>query len=386
MRKLIGCCLVLMAVNSWAVPFQGGNGLIYLHSATVLKKGYLDISGGTRYFGKIASFGGQSKAYTLWVVKGYLSCNYGLSEKVELTVAPVIYQDTNRCGKSGLAKQGINMPDDLFLGVKFGSFQKLESQFVYGGRVLLRIPTGNMHNIIYEDYSAGSLEIMLSGLLSYYSNLTFPDAGWSLHANLGYLNHNDVGQALTGNKNDASPQNMSSELLLGIGALFPAGQFDFSAELNANTFLSRPPETAYSREYASYLTGGVYYKPSPWLTVQMGVDIRLISDKDLTEYSGSKNSTLSPPPTKDFPNYPSWRSELGFKIALLPRSRRTTDEEEMRKKNRNRQTILEKMIGEQKDTQDAEEELNRIKNERQRVEQELERLRRLLEEEKKKKE
>lgn len=385
MRKII-VCLILIAVNSRAVPYQGGNGLIYVHSANVLKKDYLDISGGTRYFGKIANFGGQSKAYTLWVVKGYLSCNYGLSEKIELSVAPVIYQDTNRPGKSGLAKEGINMPDDLFLGIKFGSFQKLESPFIYGGRVQLRIPTGEMHNIIYEDYSAGSLEVLLSGLLSYYSNLTFPDAGWSLHANLGYLNHNDVGQELTNNKDDVSPQSMSSELLFGFGALFPAGQFDFSAELNANTFLTRPPETAYSREFAGYLTGGVYYKPNPWLTFQMGIDIRLISDKDLTEYAGSNKSTLSPPPTKDFPNYPSWRSSLGFKIALLPRSRRTTDEEELRKKNRDRRTILEKMIGEQKDTQDAEEELNRIKNERQRVEQELERLRRLLEEEKKKNE
>jgi hypothetical protein len=384
MRKISFTILMLTAACLTAVPFQGGQGLIYLHSAHVLKKGYLDVSGNTRYFGKIASFGGDKKAYTLWVVKGTLAINYGLSERVELFFEPVFYQDTNRFGKKGLAKKGINMPDDLFLGVKFGSFQKLESPAVFGGRLMLRIPTAEVHNVIYEEYSAGSLEIHLQGLFSYFSNLTFPDAGWSLHANIGYINHNDVGQNLTESENDATPQAMSAELTAGVGVRFPAGQFDFSLELNNNTFLTRPPITAYSREYSTYLTGGVYYNPRPWLTFQMGLDLCLISDRDLSVYRYSPQSTLAPPPTEDFPNYPSWRGILGFKMALLPKSIRTTDEEELRRQSRDRRAILEKMMNEQQDTQNAEEELERIKNERQRVEQELERLRRLLEAEKKK--
>lgn len=384
MRKIfIFYGMILLSIQIFAVPFQGGIGLIYVHSSNVLQKGYLDASAGTRYFGKIASFGGGKKAYTLWNVKGYLSFNYGLSEHVELAIAPVIYQDNNR-GGGDFSKESVNFPDDLFLGVKFGSFQELESPYVYGGRVMLRIPTARTHNIIYEEYSAGALEVQISGLLSYFSNIKFPDAGWSLHANLGYLNHNDVGQQLTESSEDQSPQTMSSELLFGFGTLFPAGQFDFSAELNANTFLSRPPKTAYSREYSSYLTGGVYYKPYPWLTIQMGIDIRLISDDDLSEYADEGETELKSPPTSDFPNYPSWRGILGVKWALLPKSLRMSDEEELRRKTRDRRSILERIIEDEKDTEDAEEELSRIKNERQRVEQELERLRRLLEEEKNK--
>ena len=91
----------------FAVPFQGGKGLIYVHSANVLNKGYLDASGGVRYFGKIASFGGQRKAYTLWNVKGTVSINYGLSENVELAFTPIINQDTNK------GKEEFNIPDDL---------------------------------------------------------------------------------------------------------------------------------------------------------------------------------------------------------------------------------------------------------------------------------
>ena len=385
MRKICFMILILSAACLTAVPFQGGQGLIYLQSAHVLKKGFLDVSGGTRYFGKIASYSDSDRrAYTLWVVKGTLAFNYGLSEKVELFFAPVFYQDTNRSGKTGLAKKGINMPDDLFLGVKFGSFQKLESPTVFGGRLMLRIPTADTHNVIYEEYSAGSLEIHLQGLFSYYSNLTFPDAGWSVHANIGYINHNDVGQSLTNAENDDTPQAMSAELTVGAGVRIPAGLFDFSLELNSSSFLTKPPITAYSREYSTYLTGGVYYNPRPWLTFQMGLDLRLISEGDLSVYAGNAGSHLAPPPTAEFPNYPSWRGILGFKVALLPISVRTTDEEELRRQSRDRRAILERMMNEQQDTQDAEAELERIKNERQRVEQELERLRRLLEAEKKK--
>ena len=385
MRKICFMILILSAACLTAVPFQGGQGLIYLQSAHVLKKGFLDVSGGTRYFGKIASYSDSDRrAYTLWVVKGTLAFNYGLSEKVELFFAPVFYQDTNRSGKTALAKKGINMPDDLFLGVKFGSFQKLESPTVFGGRLMLRIPTADTHNVIYEEYSAGSLEIHLQGLFSYYSNLTFPDAGWSVHANIGYINHNDVGQSLTSAENDDTPQAMSAELTVGAGVRIPAGLFDFSLELNSSSFLTKPPITAYSREYSTYLTGGVYYNPRPWLTFQMGLDLRLISEGDLSVYAGNAGSHLAPPPTAEFPNYPSWRGILGFKVALLPISVRTTDEEELRRQSRDRRAILERMMNEQQDTQDAEAELERIKNERQRVEQELERLRRLLEAEKKK--
>ena len=385
MRKICFIILFLSVACVYAVPFQGGQGLIYLQSAHVLKKGFLDVSGGTRYFGKIASYDSDTKAFTLWVVKGTLAFNYGLSEKVELFFAPVFYQDINRTGNAGLAKsKGINMPDDIFLGVKFGSFQKLESPAVFGGRLMLRIPTADTHNLIYEEYSAGSLEIHLQGLFSYYSNLTFPDAGWSVHANIGYINHNDVGQNLTAVESDASPRAMSAELTVGAGVRVPAGMFDFSLELNSSSFLTRPPITAYSREYATYLTGGVYYNPRPWLTFQAGLDLCLISEEDLSVYSGNAGSHLPPPPTAEFPNYPSWRGILGFKMALLPRSIRTTDEEELRRQSRDRRAILEKMMNEQQDTQDAEAELERIKNERQRVEQELERLRRLLEAEKKK--
>jgi hypothetical protein len=115
----------------------------------------------------------------------------------------------------------------------------------------------------------------------------------------------------------------------------------------------------------------------------MGIDFRLSSDEDLTEY----DTTPAGKPAADFPNYPSWRSVLGVKLAILPMDLySSSDEEFLRQRADDRKEVLERMMqGEQK-TENAEDELTRIRAERERIEEELKRLRKLLEAEKKKKE
>lgn len=375
---LLSLVLPLFAVNT-----QGGYGLFYTHAARVLNQGDFDISLHTRYFGKVASFGSNQKAYTLWNVQQSVAFNFGVWENVEVALIPIIYQDTNK-GGGGFNKQSINVPDDFFLNVKAASFRSEESPWFFGGLFSMRIPIADQHNIIYEPYSAGKVEIGITGLLSYYSNISFPDESWSVHCNLGYLNHNDVGKALTSDpNNDPTAESMSSEMIARAGILYPTGGFDFSGEIGARYFMVRPPETAYSREYTSYLTLGVYYKPYKYLTFQTGIDLRLISGEDLTVYSTSGKTSLPPPPTSSFPNYPAWRGHMGMKIAILPKSLYQSEDDLLRKQARDRQNLLKKMIEEQKDTEDAEAELSRIRAERKKVEEELEWLRKMLEDEKK---
>ncbi len=373
---------VFVVFNLWATTREGGKGLMYVHSARVINKGYLEFYGGTRFFGKVASFGTANRAYTLWNVQGFSSFNYGVSHHLEFAVSPIFYQDTNR--GSGFSKEAVDSPDDLFLSIKLGSFGALESPFLFGGMLYTRIPTARQHNIIYEPYSAGSVEVGITGLASYFHNPIFPDAGWSIHANLGYLNHNDVGKDLTGDSLNLAPTptSMSSEFLFGLGLRYPAETFDFSVEINGRYFLTQPPVSAYSREYVSYLTTGVYYKPYPWVTFEMGIDLRLISQEDLTDYT----VTPRPKPQENFPNYPSWRGILGVKLAIFPTSLYASPEEKLlKKKATDRKTILERMMKEQTTTKNAESELSRIKAERKKAEEELQRLRKLLEAEKKKK-
>ena len=355
---------------------------MYVQSARVINKGYLEFYGGTRFFGKVASFGTANRAYTLWNVQGFSSFNYGVSRHLEFAVSPIFYQDTNR--GSGFSKEAVNFPDDLFLSIKLGSFGALESPFLFGGILYTRIPTARQHNIIYEPYSAGSVEAGVTGLASYFHNPIFPDAGWSIHANIGYLNHNDVGKNIAGDSLNLAPTptSMSSELLFGLGLRYPAETFDFSVEINARYFLTQPPVSAYSREYVSYLTTGIYYKPYPWVTFEMGIDLRFISQEDLTDYT----VTPRPKPQESFPNYPGWRGILGIKLAILPTSLYASPEEKLlKKKATDRRTILERMMREQTTTKNAESELARIRAERKKAEEELQRLRKLLEAEKKKK-
>lgn len=382
MRRMYFCLivfLVLMTSQLQGTTRLGGKGLIYVHSAKVISKGYLEFYAGTRYFGKIASSG--SKPYTLWNVQGFSSFNVGISSHIEFALSPIYYQDTNN-SKGNILHGKANLPDDLFISMKVGSLGPLESPFLFGGILSARIPTAKTHNIIYEPYSAGTIEAEVTGLVSYYSNIVFPEEGWSLHCNVGYLNHNDVGKNLTGNANDPTPKSMSSEILFGMGLLYPAGSFDFSVEFNARAFLTQPPATAYSREYVSYLTTGVYYKPYPWVTLEMGIDLRLLSGEDVSDY---QNTHLPKPPV-DFPNYPTWRGLLGAKLAILPtRLYSSPDKVLLEKSAEDRKEILERIIKGQKDTQDADSELLKIRAERKKVEEELKRLRKLLEEEKKKK-
>jgi len=383
-------CVILVSATGWATTKQGGRGLFYINAARTLPKGYLQFYTGLRYFGKIASFGADEGAYTMWNVQGFASLNFGISSHMELAISPILYQDTHGEGGNILDGSG-NFPDDLFITLKLGSYGALESPFLFGGHLHVRIPTASRHNVLYESYSAGTVEVGVMGLVSYYSNLVFPDEGWSLHGNIGYVNHNDVGENLTADMgydrldlSNPVPQAMSSEMLIGAGLYYPAGGFDFSLEFNSRFFLTKPPETAYSREFVSYLTSGVYYKPYRWLTVEMGFDVRLFSGENTTVYYPT--TKLPSPPHKEFPNYPSWRGTLGLKIAILPTSGFASQEKNLLKqKVVDRQEILDRIMKGQQDTKGAEDELARIRSEREKLEAEMKRLRKLLEEESKKK-
>ncbi len=374
---LIFLCMVF-TMRLWGTTPLGGPGLIYVHSAQVLPRGYLELYSGTRYFGKIASFESNQRAYTLWDVQILMSLNYGIGRHLSLGLSPVLYQDVNRNG-GNFWKGKANLPDDIYLSLKAGSYSKMESPFMFGGMVTLRLPTAKQHNIIYEPYSAGKLEFGLTALATYFQKPAVPEMGWSIYVNAGLVNHNDVGKSLSGRAEDATAQSWSTELVLSDGFLYPMETFAFSLELNTRYFLSLPPESAYSREYVSYLTGGVYYMPNRWLSLEMGIDLRLLSQADMTSYE-----YIQPPPTVAFPNYPTWRGVLGARWSLLPRTLYKSEDALLKQKAKDRKAILEKMMDQETNTETAEQELTRIQAERKKVEEELERLRKLLDAEKQK--
>lgn len=353
---------------------NGGRGLTYVKSAWNLKPGYLTLYGRSQVFGKVSKRTNSSIA--VWDIQGALSLNYGVSDHIELALSPIMYQDTQTGEKKYM------IPGDLMLGLKFGSYNLRGSSITWGVSLDTRFPTGKEHNIMFEPYSAGTVSWGFTGMLSYSKDPLYPDEDLNVDFNLGYVNHNDVGEKLSGRADDPfSVNSMTQQLLYGMGIKIPTPSFDFTVEMYGNSFIQKPPnETAYSVENYLYFTPGISYRAYRWLTLKVGADLRLSSNADETtyEYIGKYSDEL--------PNYPSWRINVGFNVLLLPTSVfKVSDKDILIRKAENRRELFEQIINEQRETESAEEELQRIKTERRKAERELERLRRILEGDQKKK-
>lgn len=354
---------------------NGGNGLTYIKSAWNLKPGYLTLYARTRFFGKVAAFENEAAAITYWDVQGAFSLNYGISDHIELAISPIMYQDNHKGG------QGYNLPDDLFLGLKLGSYPIKGTSLVWAVGMDTRFPTAKYHNVPFEPYSAGTIEWGFTGMLTYSRDPLYPEDNLNVHVNLGYINHNDVGKKLSQKVTDnISVTAMSQQFLYGFGLKIPSSEFDFSIELVGNKFIQPPPSaTAYSLEDCIYLTPGISFKAYRWLNLTFATDLRLSPDNDKTGYSFISK-------LHDMPNYPAWRINLGLNIILLPTSVYSlSDKDILMRKAESRRELFEQIIREQRETESAEEELERIKEERRKAERELERLRRILEGDLKKK-
>ncbi len=371
MKKGIGILFVFVFLafgTGFAQETSGGDGLNYVHSARTIGKGYLNSYFHTRFFGKLGQSATSSAMY--WDVQGAFALNYGLSDRIELQLLPIVYQDTNR------GKPGYNIPDDLFLKMKIGGLGNPESPFRFGLMTFARIPTAKMHNIIFEPYSAGTAEAGFTGLMSYFGDASYPEDSYSVHLNLGYLFHNDAGNKLTDSPGDTiSNKSISSEITYGFGVRYPFDKWDITVEFNGNAFLQKPPVTAYSRENYFYFTPGVRYKMLRWLNIDFAADLRMTPDKDQTDY------TFLPHLPQTLPNtWPDWRVHLAVQAFILPSSLRKESERDiLMKKAASRRELFEQIVREQKETEAAEKELQRIKEERRKAEQELQKLRKLLE-------
>lgn len=352
-----------------AISLNGGPGLNYARSAWTLKSGHMTLSMKSRFFGKVSPDTGIS-AFTYWDVQGSFSLNYGISEHFELDLTPIMYQDNHKGDK------GYNLPDDILLGLKIGSYNIRNSSIAYGFLLQTRFPTAEHHNIVFEPYSAGSISWGFMGLATYSRDPLYPEDNMNIHLNLGYTNYNDVGKKLSLVKDidTVSVRSMTQELYYAVGVKIPTTEFDFTLELYGNTFIQKPPkETAFSRENFIYLTPGINYRAYRWLTLSFATDLRLSEDVDETLYSF--DSKLN-----GMPNYPAWRINLGAKIVLLPTTiYKISEKDILIKKAESRRELFEQIIKEQRETESAEEELERIKSERRKAERELERLRRILE-------
>ncbi len=376
-KPLILLALVgLLAIGSVAqaqTNFNGGIGLTYVQSAWNLERGVFTVNTHSRVFGKSANYTDRSPLM-IWNISGRINLNYGIGRHFEISATPIIYQDTNVGGEK------VNSPDDIFLSIKAGSFTSPTSSLTYGATLSARLPTGDSRNIPFEPYSSARLGFGITGLLSYSMDPLYPEHAPNFHFNLGYWNHNDVGAELVaGGEVSTQPTSMTQEVLYGAGVKIPKALFDFTFELVGNAFFQAPPSAAYSRENYLYFTPAVHYKPLKWMSMRAGVDLRISKADDKTFYADDRSGVTRTLPGEQ-PNYPGWRLNLGTSFSLQPSgSYRAKERDLLMQKAESRRELFEQIIREQRETESAEAELDRIRAERVRAEKELQRLRSILE-------
>lgn len=371
--------LLLVAFGNQSSAYaqlNGGRGPVIVRSAWNLEPGYLTLYGQMRMYGKVVQVpraGIGTTGATLWDVQGAASLNLGISRHFEASIAPVVYQDTHK----GAGADEFNLPDNMLLRLKIANFGQRGGSMKYGVELGSRIPLGKAHNIPFEQYSVKRVGFGFTLLASYARDPLYPEDGISVHFNAGYWNHNDVGIQLL----EHDPTNelglvtqMTQEFSYGAAVVFPSDRFDFRFELFGTSFLKTPPPAAYSQEPVSYFSPGVTYKAYRWLNLNFSGDLRVSGNVDNTTYG---KLPIFP---SNVPNYPSWRVNVGAKLTLLPTSLYSVSERDLlMQKAESRRELFEQIIKEQRETESAEAELERIKEERRKAERELERLRQILE-------
>lgn len=367
--------LVAFAFNSSRF---GSRGFLHVQSASTLYKGTFDVETNLNFYTKVGDYLGNQKpanfaAVNWWDVQFNSVFSYGALDHLDITLMWRLYQDTNRAGLNR-EQEGENVPEDLFLDIKTGSWGLSNNRFHLGLLFSGRIPTASYYNYFFEPYSAGGVEYGFTGLASYFNDPYLHDRSYSVHLNVGYYNHNDAGKTLyeLGSQIWRASGN-SSELQYGLAFSYPTELFQLNLEFWGINFLTQPDTMAYSRESFMYLTPMVRFTPKPWFNFYLGLDVRLSSDENTS-------SSLLPAPSLNLnlPNYPSWKLQLGLEFRLLPVGGRYGAE----KPGQTKVDFYESLLKDTQKSEKIEEELRRLRKEREQAEKELEELRQMLEEEK----
>ncbi len=378
MKKISLVLLVLACSVAFSQPPNGSRSLIHTQSARTFDSGRLELHSNMNFFTRATEFIGSGQApqnfhaVNYWLVAGNFNLTYGIVDHLDFTIAPRVYQDTHYSNE-------YNLPGDIFLTLKAGSFAFMQRHFYGAVLTNLRLATGEVHNYPFTEYASGATEYGFTGALSYFMDPYLPDRSLGIHLNVGWWNHNEADKVLFkfSNGNELRATKNSSELQYAFGMVYPTSMFDYRLEAFGISYLTEPDEFVYSRENYTYITPSIRYKALSWLSMDLGIDIRISKDENTTV--GVPNKT---PEQLDLPNYAAWRVQMGLNIKILPftTSRKSTAEIEREQFNK-RVEFFQKIVEDRQKAEDVQEELNKLKEERKQAEKELQELKQIMEEE-----
>lgn len=359
-------------------PHNGSRSIIHTQSARTFEAGRLEVHSNMNFFTRATEFVGSGstpanfQANNIWIVAANLALTYGITDNLDITIAPRLYQDTHY-------ENEYNVPDDIFISAKLGSFTFAKRRFYGGFLANVRLGTGEYHNYPFTEYASGSTEYGFKGALSYFMDPYLPERSFNAHLNLGWWNHNEAGNVLYkfGNGTQLKATKNSAEFQYALGAVYPTDMFDFRFEVNGIVYTTQPDTMVYSRENWAYITPSIRYKALSWLSMDFGIDIRVTPDEN--ETSGVPNKTAD---ERNLPNYSAWKVNLGFNLKILPLAPAARSTAEIEKEEFNKRVeFFQNIVEERERTEDVQEELDRLKQEREQAEKELEELKQIMEEE-----
>ncbi len=327
MKKVSLILLALMVTFAYSQPPIGSKSLLHTQSARTLSKGFVTLYSEMNFFTKATQFIGSGQppqnfhAANYWLVVGQTSLSWGILDNLDLILSPRIYQDTHYSNE-------YNLPGDIFVSLKMGSFGFMEKKLYTGLMLNTRIPTGEKHNYPFVEYASGAVEFGMTGLLSYYLDPYLPDRSFSAHLNLGYWNHMEAGKTVynDGGKYYDATKN-SSELQYALGLIYPTDMFDYRLELEGIAYLNQPDDFVYSRENYTYVSPSIRYKVFSWLSADLGIDIRVSKDENTTDYT--KVAERGSNPNYNLPNYCAWRVHMGVNVQIFPLTTRKLSSAEL---------------------------------------------------------
>ncbi len=365
--------------------------LFYTQTGKTIEPGRLNMYNEMNFFTKVGDFVGNLKpqdfrAVNYWLVAGNTAFTYGIADHFDATLGIRVYQDTHYSNE-------FNLPDDIFLTFRAGSFAFGDGFFNGAFLTSFRLPVGEKHNYPFAEYASGAFEYSFLGAISFYLDPYFSDRTFSVHYNIGIWNHNEKGRAVYEYEyNYRDPSGVlhqkgeklyatvnSVDLRMALAAVYPTDMFDFRFELSGILYLQRPNSFVYSAEEWAFFSPSVRYKPADWVSLDLGADFRL--SPSVRQWTNPIIPDISQ--RVDMPkNYPSWRIHMGANFSLKfigQQSRKPVDVYE-REQIEQKRDFFETVLKEKEKAKSVQSEIESLRKLRKEAEKEIKDLKKILEE------
>ncbi|MBD3224941.1 MAG: hypothetical protein GF313_09435 [Caldithrix sp.] len=351
--------------------------LIHTQTGKTVDKGQLTFSNDMNFYSNVAEFIGQSEPANFsetnyWLVAGNTNLTYGITDVLDVSLGLRLYQDTHR-------RNEYNLPDDIFLTLRAGSFAFGRNHFYQGFLTSFRFPTGEVHNYPFAEYASGAFEYGLMYAVSYYDDPYLPHRAYSLHFNIGWWNHNEAGRTFKFRNGSEFESGVSSnDIRMALAAVFPTALFDFRLELSGILYAQRPESFVYSAEEWAYFTPSVRFKPWKSLSFDLAADLLLSpSDRQWTTADIPDISTNLDLPT----SYPNWKIHMGANVSLnVLKQNFGVGSNYAREEAKEKIELFETILEEQEKAETVQGQLENLRRVRKEAEKEIEELEKLINE------